>query len=223
MLIVHLLLSRYLGEAFASTAYSVNVYIIPGELAIRLTRFTRADILAGKGPRIHCAFRRHQRRCSATDATAGKKRKKPVQTNSTTSVNKAMIKVDDARVPMAAGPSRLPHLQDNARAKKKRPYEYIEASEEDEGEVDELVDDIDDGGEDFTHAIRMIDAALPSDVESSEDGDGDVGGGGDWNWEYSLRPSMGTKKRKVSLPPKGPSKQANERDSDVEVIALSSD
>lgn len=217
MLIVHLLVSRYLGEAYSSTAYTVNVYIIPGELALQLTRFTRADILAGKGPRIHCSFRRHHRRSSATDMTASKKRKQPAQTNHANAV-KAKIKVDDAQVPGAAGPSRWPHLQENALAKQKTLDQYVDVPGEDEEEIDELADDIDDGGEDFTKAIRLIDEAPPSDAESSEDGAG-IG-----DWEYSLRPSTGmSKKRKVSLPPKGPSKQASERWLDAEVISLSSD
>ncbi|KAH0834694.1 P-loop containing nucleoside triphosphate hydrolase protein [Lanmaoa asiatica] len=196
-LIVHLLVLRYLGEAFSSTAYTVNVYIIPGELALRLTRFTRADILAAKGPRIHCSFRRHKRRSSATDATAGKKRKQPAQT-------KLKIGADDVRAPGAAGPSRRPHTQDSALAEKKRPHEYVEAFEEDEEEIDELADDIDDAEEDFTNAIRMVDEAPPSDAESSEDGDAGDG------WEYSLRRS--SKKRKLL-----------KRDLDDEVISLSSD
>jgi len=211
VLIVHLLVSRHLGEAFSSTAYSVNVYIVPGELAIRLTRFTRAEILAGKGPRIHCSFRRQRRRNSSLDTAAGRKKKQAVQTNGAAAVVNPKTGMHDARVPGAAGPSRLPHPLGNAPEKKKRPYEYVEASEVDE-------DGVDDEGEDFEEAIRMIDEAPPSDAESSEDG----GGGGDW--EYSLRPPTGTsKKRKVSLPFKGPSKQANKRDLDDDVISLSSD
>lgn len=196
-----------------STAYSVNVYITPGELALRLTRFTRADILAGNGPRIHCSFIRQQRRSSFTDATAGRKQKQPAQTNlNGADVTRNEMEVDDTRVPGAAGPSRLP------RAKKKRLYEYVDASEEDEKEViGELVDDIDDGGEDFTNAMRVIDEAPSSDAESSEDGDG--------HWQYSLRPPRTSKKRKVCLPPKGPSssKQMVDRVFDDEVISLSSD
>ena len=208
---MQLLISRYLGEAFSSTAYSVNVYIVPGELAIRLTRFTRADILAGKGPRIHCSFRRsNQRKSSGTDAGVGRKKKQPAQTKDAAAI-KAKPEVESARGPGTAGPSRLPQLVGNAAAKKKRPYEYVEASEEDE--IDELVDDIDDAGEDFTDAIRKIDEVPGSDAESS-DGEG----GGDW--VYSLGPS---KKRRVSLPPKGSSKQANKQDLNDEVISLSSD
>ncbi|KAI9567984.1 P-loop containing nucleoside triphosphate hydrolase protein [Boletus coccyginus] len=162
VLIVHLLVSRYLGEAFSSTAYSVNVYIVPGELALRLTRFTRADILAGKGPRIHCSFRRQRQRNSSLDSAEGRKRKQPAQTNSAAAVVNPKIGMHDARVPGAAGPSRLPRPLGNALEKKKRPYEYVEASEEDE-------DGMDDEGKDFVNAIRMIDEAPSSDAESSED------------------------------------------------------
>lgn len=208
MLIVHLLISRYLAEAFSSTAYSVNVYVVPGELALRLTRFARADILAGQGPRIHCSFRRNQRKSSSTDATAVKKRRQPV---------KPKIEAPDVRMPTAAGPSRQLHLQEMAFAKRKRPYEYVEASEEDEeDEIDELVDD--GAPEDFTHAMRMIDEAQASDAESSEDGDGE-------NWEYSLRPSLGTsKKPRVSplVSRGGPSQRVGKQDLD-DVISLSSD
>lgn len=212
MLIVHLLVSRYLGEAFSSTAYSVNVYIVPGELALRLTRFTRADILAGKGPRIHCSFRRQRQRNSSLDSAEGRKRKEPAQTNSAAAVVNPKIGMHDARVLGAAGPSRLPRPLGDAFEKKKRPYEYVEASEEDEN-------DMDDEGEDFVNAIRMIDEAPSSDAESSEDGDG---GGGDW--EYSLRPPRGkSKKQNVNPPLKGPSKQAKERNLDDDVISLSSD
>lgn len=214
MLIVHLLLSRYLGEAFSSTAYNVNVYVVPGELALRLTRFARADIVAGKGPRIHCSFRRgNQRRSSCTNATAGKKKKQPARASGATAGK------TKTEAPGAAGPSRLPNLLSNGLAKK-RPYEYVEPSEDDgEEEIDELADDVEDEVEDFTTAIRAIDEAPPSDADSSGDEDG--GGGGDW--EYSLRSSMGTaKKRKMSLPHKGPSKQANKRDLD-DVVSLSSD
>lgn len=216
-MIVHLLMSRYLGEAFSSTAYTVNVYVVPGELALRLTRFTRGDILAGKGPRIHCSFKQaHQRKSSSTDATVGRKKKQPAQTSGAAAA-KAKTDGNSARGPGAAGPSRLPHMLSNALAQKKRTYEYVEASEEDEKEtVHDLVDHIDDAEEDFTNALRMIDEE-PSDAESS--GDEDEGGG---DWEYSWRTSTGTsKKRKVSLPTKGPSKQANKRDLDDDVISLS--
>ena len=107
--------------------------------------------------------------------------------------------MDNARVPGVAGPSRLPP-PGNALAKK-RPYDVVDASEEEEEEVDELVDDIDE--------------ASPSDAERSDE---------DGVWEYSLRHSIGTsKKRKVSPPPKGPWKHANKRDLDDDVISLSSD
>jgi len=148
----------------------------------------------------------------------GTKKKKPAQVASVKT--KTKTEVDRARRPPPAGPSRLPDLLHNMPAKKKRPYEYVEASEDDEEEIEELVDDMDDEGEDFTTAMRMIDDAS-SDAQSSEDEDGQ---GDDGDWEYSLRSSAGTsKKRRVSVPSKGPSKRANKRDSDDEVISLASD
>ena len=49
-------LSGHLGESFHSTAYAINVYVTPGPGALRLTRYSREDIEAGKGPRIHVTF-----------------------------------------------------------------------------------------------------------------------------------------------------------------------
>lgn len=167
----------------------MNVYIAPGELTLRLTRLTRNDILAGKGPRIHCSFRQYKR----DPATAGRKRKQGA----------------------AAGPSRLAGA---ASAKRKRPHEYVEASEGDEEEMGGMTDEEDEieDEEDFTNALRAIDEAPSSDAESDGDGDGD--------WEYSLRPSTGTsKKRKVSSPVKAPSRQVITRNLHADVILLSSD
>ncbi|KAG9311882.1 ATP-dependent DNA helicase [Chiua virens] len=214
-LIVHLIVTRYLKEAFSSTAYAVNVYVVPGELALRLTRFTRADILAGKGPRIHCSFKRHHRRVPST--TDGKKRKQPAKNKDANA-----MEVEDVHVSAPpAGPSRLPQDSVLAIAKRKRPYEYVEPDDEvkDEEEVDELAGDIEDGepGDDFTAALRVIDEAPSSDADSSED---ELGKG----WEFSLWPLKGpSKKRRVSSPLNGPSKPARKPDLDADVISLSSD
>ena len=196
-LIVHLLLSRYLKEAFSSTAYTVNVYVEPGELALRLVRFPRADILAGKGPRVHCSFRRHkQRRSSATDATAGRKRKQSATSKT------------EARGQPPAGPSLLPYLAETS-AKRKRVYGYVDAEEEEE--IDELADDMEDL-EQVSRPVRVADDKMGragSMEESSEDGDGG-------EWEYSLRPSVGPwKKQRVSLLAK------DNWDVDADVISLS--
>ena len=55
-MLIQLLLSQYLKESFHSTAYSINVYVIPGQQVIRLVRYSREDIEGGKGPRIQIVF-----------------------------------------------------------------------------------------------------------------------------------------------------------------------
>lgn len=55
-LLIHLLLSRHFREDFQTTAYSVNVYIIPGSQALRLSRLSRADVEGGKCPKIEHSF-----------------------------------------------------------------------------------------------------------------------------------------------------------------------
>ena len=55
-LLIHLLLSRHFKEDFQTTAYSVNVYIIPGSQALRLSRLSKADVEGGKCPKIEHSF-----------------------------------------------------------------------------------------------------------------------------------------------------------------------
>lgn len=55
-LIIHLILSKYLKEDFHQTAYSVNVYVIPGPQAIRLTRLSKLRVEAGEGSRVSTTF-----------------------------------------------------------------------------------------------------------------------------------------------------------------------
>ncbi|KAF9226214.1 ATP-dependent DNA helicase [Gyrodon lividus] len=189
-LTVHLLVSRYLGEAFSSTAYTVNVYVIPGELALRLTRFTRADVVNGNGPRIHCSFKRQARKGKASTAGSSRPQKR--------------LSLYDPSHPDSEEEDRPTH---GLARKKKRLYE----ADTEDGEAVEMQGE----GEDFAHAIRMIDEAEPSDAESDVDG----------GWEYSLRPVQGTsKQRKVSMASGAPPKKAEKRyHIDDEVISLSSD
>ncbi|KIJ15140.1 hypothetical protein PAXINDRAFT_180755 [Paxillus involutus ATCC 200175] len=174
-LTVQLLVSRYLGEAFSSTAYTVNVYVIPGELALRLTRLTRAEVVHGNGPRIHCSFKRQTRKGKASAAGAGTKRKTAardggdggdvsVATVAGSSRPRKRLSLHDPVHPESEEEEdrHVPGL-----AKKKKRL-HAEAGKEDEED------------EDFTNAIRMVNEAEPSDAES------DVEDGG---WEYSLRPS----------------------------------
>ncbi|KAF8588200.1 ATP-dependent DNA helicase [Ramaria rubella] len=55
-LLIQLLLSHHLKEDFHSTAYSINVYVISGPQAMRLTRLSREAVEGGAGQRIECSF-----------------------------------------------------------------------------------------------------------------------------------------------------------------------
>ncbi|KAI6165945.1 P-loop containing nucleoside triphosphate hydrolase protein [Pisolithus thermaeus] len=157
-LIVHLLVSGYLREEFSSTAYTVNVYVAPAPLAIRLTRHTRDEIMAGKGPKIYCSFRRAPRRGKAT--TVATKDAMRITTQET-------VDGGDSENEPIAGPSSSCLPRYNLRAKNKRS-----SRESDEPET--LTD-----GEDFTEEILMI------DDDSSVDAGDDVRS---LDWEYSIRP-----------------------------------
>ncbi|KAL4073701.1 ATP-dependent DNA helicase [Scleroderma citrinum] len=134
-LIVQLLILRYLGEAFSSTAYSVNVYVIPGQLAIRLTRLMRSEIVNGKGPRIYCSFKRTPRGGKAVTKASMKR-----------GTVRESVADGDSNEDGIAGPSNSRPSKYPMQMKNKRPYE----------EVDEEPKEIEDE-EDFSEEIRMID------------------------------------------------------------------
>ena len=76
-LLIHLLLSKHFREDFQSTAYTVNVYIIPGSQALRLSRLSRADVEGGKCPKIeHSFLKRTGKRKSLSKPKTGGKRGK---------------------------------------------------------------------------------------------------------------------------------------------------
>lgn len=126
---MQMLVLRYLAEAFSSTAYTVNVYVAPGNQALRLTRFNREDVVSGRGPRIQCSFRRLGR----------KSRSKKV------AVDRQSPGIFGLQEEVSAGPSRILNA---APPRKKRLYEDV--SDPDDQDADEI--------EDFTNQIRMIDA-----------------------------------------------------------------
>ncbi|KAG2152610.1 P-loop containing nucleoside triphosphate hydrolase protein [Suillus bovinus] len=143
-LIVQMLVLRYLEEAFSSTAYTVNVYVAPGNQALRLTRFIREDIVNGGGPRIQCSFRRHGRKVKSKKAATD--RQSP--------------DIPDLQENTTAGPSRI---RQPAPSRKKRVYEDVSDPDEIDGEdftsqirmVDaEESDDDDDDGADWAYSLR---------------------------------------------------------------------
>ncbi|KAI6121912.1 ATP-dependent DNA helicase [Pisolithus sp. B1] len=168
-LIVHLLVSGYLREEFSSTAYTVNVYVAPAPLAIRLMRHTRAEIMAGNGPEICCSFRRAPRRGKATT----------VATKDATRITiQETVDGSDSENEPVAGPSSSCLPRYNLRTKNKRS-----SRESDEPET--FTD-----GEDFTEEILMI------DDDSSVDAGDDVRSR---DWEYSIRPMQGRVGSRSSL------------------------
>ncbi|OAX38744.1 ATP-dependent DNA helicase [Rhizopogon vinicolor AM-OR11-026] len=116
-LIVQMLVLRYLEEAFSSTAYTVNVYVAPGNQALRLTRLTREDVVNGRSPRIQCSFRRF----------GGKTKSKKV------AVDRQCPGILELEESISAGPSRI-----RKAPKKKRLYEDV--SDPDDQDVDEAED-----------------------------------------------------------------------------------
>ncbi|WVQ69090.1 uncharacterized protein L199_007303 [Kwoniella botswanensis] len=55
-LLIHLVLLGYLADSYHATAYSVNVYIVPSDMAVRLTRLRLEDVQAGRSVKIECTF-----------------------------------------------------------------------------------------------------------------------------------------------------------------------
>jgi ATP-dependent DNA helicase Q1 len=55
-LLITLLLQDYIKEEYSSTAYAINVYLIPGAHALRLSRLSEEDVRSGSGPRIRASF-----------------------------------------------------------------------------------------------------------------------------------------------------------------------
>jgi ATP-dependent DNA helicase Q1 len=76
-LLIHLLLSKHFREDFQTTAYNVNVYIIPGSQALRLSRLSRTDVEGGKCPKIeHSFLKKTGKRKSLSKPKTGGKRGK---------------------------------------------------------------------------------------------------------------------------------------------------
>ncbi|KAG1731628.1 P-loop containing nucleoside triphosphate hydrolase protein [Suillus paluster] len=137
-LIVQMLLSQYLKETFLSTAYTVNVYVAPGNQALRLTRFTREDVVNGGGPRIQCSFRKHGRKAKSKKAA----------------LDRQSPDILELQEDTPGGPSQT---RKPVPPRKKRLYEDVSDPDE--------ADDID--GEDFTSQMRLVDAE-ESDADDTD-------------------------------------------------------
>ena len=67
---LQLILAKYLKMTFHSTSFSNNTYIIPGDSAVRLSRYELKDLQAGGGHRFFVTF------LQSTSSTKVKKTKK---------------------------------------------------------------------------------------------------------------------------------------------------
>ncbi|EIW74415.1 ATP-dependent DNA helicase [Coniophora puteana RWD-64-598 SS2] len=197
-LIVHLLNARYLREEFVQTAYSVNVYLAPGQLALMLTGHSKEDVVCGKGRRIECAFRKEGKGTARKNAKpaaikamlVGAKKGGPL----TSGAQELMFEdIESGREGGADDDDdvALDQIHMEGKVSKKQTKNFFKSNRllselqmearEDRmtfGDVEEAVEE--DGGEDFTEAIYEI-----GDESSAEDDD---------DWQFSQR---GTKRQKT--------------------------
>jgi ATP-dependent DNA helicase Q1 len=124
-----LLLSHHLKEDYHSTAYSINVYLISGPQAIRLTRLSREAIEGGAGQRIECTFLR-KTKTSRNAAGHTKRKNSGIQTKLSTYLDKS------------ESPERLSPFPKRNSKKRKRTQSFNESDD------DFIVED-----DDFSHAL----------------------------------------------------------------------
>jgi ATP-dependent DNA helicase Q1 len=192
---VELLLSQYLQESYSANAYAVNVYVVPGPQAIRLTRISREDLEKNRGPRVECSFRKVARK--------GKASKTADKGNKRTS-NKPSEEDLDHR-----GPTIIPDGKNKVKTSRKRKRQAIsDADDELNGFIiaDKSGLEYGDEIEDFTNQLRQI------DTQTSEPEDDD--------WTFSMSAPSRTKSQRGGGTTKA---RTSEKWDDEEIITLSSD
>jgi hypothetical protein len=76
-LLITLLTLGYLKEEYVTNTYAINVYLIPGQQALRLSRLSKEDIEGGKGPRIATVFPKREKVRRIPTAPGKKRSSKP--------------------------------------------------------------------------------------------------------------------------------------------------
>lgn len=109
-MLIQLLLSHHLKEEYHSTAYAINVYVLSGPQAIRLTRLSREAIEGGSGSRLECSFLKKTSR-KVTGST--KRKQSDKQTNLSAYLEKSESPECLSPIPMG-------------KSKKKRPQSFGE-------------------------------------------------------------------------------------------------
>ncbi|CCL98046.1 uncharacterized protein FIBRA_00040 [Fibroporia radiculosa] len=72
-LCVDMLINGYLKEEYHSQSYGINVYVVAGAKAVRLSRFSREDIEQGKGPEMEYCFLKKSRKKKGESIKSHKK------------------------------------------------------------------------------------------------------------------------------------------------------
>ncbi|KAF8520930.1 ATP-dependent DNA helicase [Hysterangium stoloniferum] len=124
-LLIQLLLSQHLKEDFHTTAYSINVYLVSGPHAMRLTRLPREVVESGTGPRIQLTFI-----------------KKPARKTQAAGLSKRKDSGTKSKAIKSSGKSAANTSVLNGRSGKKRKR-GVSSDEEDSGEI-ENSEEIDD-------------------------------------------------------------------------------
>jgi hypothetical protein len=189
-----MLLSKHFKEDFQTTAYTVNVYIIPGSQALRLSRLSRADVEDGKCPKIeHSFLKRAGKRKSLSKPKTGGKRSKQTTLD--------LVKGDDddgsetQQTPLQYTSTTRVKTQHGLQAatrttKRKR----IMSSDDEDGGVPDSDDDIahfvvDDVVDDFrVGGDFAADEYTPSNAQD------------EWSYSLTVTPSRGSKRRRLTQP-----------------------
>jgi ATP-dependent DNA helicase Q1 len=138
---VELLLSRYLQESYSANAYAVNVYVVPGPQAIRLTRISREDLEKNRGPRVECSFRKAARKGKTTDKDNKRTSKKPSKED-----------LDHH------GPTVISDGQKKVKTSRKRKRQATSDADNELNGFNESGLEYGDEIEDFTNQLRQVDA-----------------------------------------------------------------
>ncbi|PVG04636.1 ATP-dependent DNA helicase [Serendipita vermifera] len=75
-LLITLLLLGYLKEEYVTNAYAINVYLVPGQQALRLSRLSKDDVESGKGPQIVTTFLKREKTRRISTAPGNKRSSK---------------------------------------------------------------------------------------------------------------------------------------------------
>ena len=193
-LLIHLLLSKHFKEDFQTTAYSVNVYIIPGSQALRLSRLSRSDVKGGKCPKIeHSFLKKGGKRKSLSKSKTGGKGSKQATLDSVRADDDDGSESQRTSFQIAsATPARSQHGSGAATRATKR--KWIASSDDEDGGVPDSDDDtahfiVEDGVEDD---IRVEGFAT--------NGHTPIGVQDEWSYSLTKTHPRGNKRQRLTQP-----------------------